>query len=104
MKHILILLAALGLAACSSNDELPDIGADAGEQQIYEEAQRYLRNDNYDLAVRSLQQLEARYPFGKYAEQRRLAWYIPVILIFPCRHQRQNLPNVPAWREISAEV
>jgi outer membrane protein assembly factor BamD len=72
MKNILILLAALSLVACSSNDELPDIGADAGEQQIYEEAQRYLRNDNYDLAVRSLQQLEARYPFGKYAEQAQL--------------------------------
>ncbi len=72
MKHILILLTVLGLIACSSNDELPDIGADAGEQQIYEEAQRYLRNDNYDLAVRSLQQLEARYPFGKYAEQAQL--------------------------------
>ena len=72
MKHILILLAVLSLVACSSNDELPDIGADAGEQQIYEEAQRYLRNDNYDLAVRSLQQLEARYPFGKYAEQAQL--------------------------------
>ena len=72
MRHILILLAALSLVACSGNDELPNIGADAGEQQIYDEAQRYLRNDNYDLAVRSLQQLEARYPFGKYAAQAQL--------------------------------
>jgi outer membrane protein assembly factor BamD len=72
MRYILILLTVLALAACSSNDELPDMGADAGEQQIYEEAQRYLRNGNYDLAVRSLQQLEARYPFGKYAEQAQL--------------------------------
>ena len=28
MKHILILLTVLGLIACSTNDELPDIGAD----------------------------------------------------------------------------
>jgi outer membrane protein assembly factor BamD len=51
---------------------LPDIAADTGEQQIYEEAQRYLRNKNWNLAVRSLQVLESRYPFGKYAEQSQL--------------------------------
>jgi len=72
MKIVLTLLITLALLGCSGNDELPGLGADAGEQQIYEEAQRYLRSDNYDLAVRSLQQLEARYPFGKYAEQAQL--------------------------------
>ncbi len=58
--------------ACSNNDELPDIPADTGEGQMYEDAQRYLRSQNYDLAVRSLQLLESRYPFGKYAEQAQL--------------------------------
>jgi len=72
MKSILTLFVALALLGCSSNEELPGLGADAGEQQIYSDAERYLRNDNYDLAVRSLQQLEARYPFGKYAEQAQL--------------------------------
>lgn len=65
-------LLALLLGACSGNDEQPDIAPDAGEQQMYEEAQRYLRNGNFDLAVRSLQLLESRYPFGKYAEQAQL--------------------------------
>ena len=72
MKYILVLLFSLALFGCSSNDELPDIAADSGEQQIYDDAQRYLRSDNYDLAVRSFQLLEARYPFGKYAEQAQL--------------------------------
>ncbi len=72
MKYILILILGLSLAGCSGNDDMPDIDADAGEQQIYEDAQGYLRGDNYDLAVRSFQQLEARYPFGKYAEQAQL--------------------------------
>ena len=72
MKYILVLLFSLALFGCSSNDELPDIPADAGEQQIYNDAQRYLRGDNYDLAVRSFQLLEARYPFGNYAEQAQL--------------------------------
>lgn len=72
LRLLLILLLGLVLYGCSGNDELPDIGADAGEQQMYEEVQRYLRNGNYDLAVRSLQLLESRYPFGKYAEQAQL--------------------------------
>jgi len=72
MKYVLILLFGLALYGCSSNDELPDIADDAGEQQIYDEAQGYLQGDNYDLAVKSYQALEARYPFGKYAEQAQL--------------------------------
>ena len=72
MKYILIIIFSLTLLGCSSTEELPDIAADAGEQQIYEDAQRYLRGDNYDLAVKSLELLESRYPFGKYAEQAQL--------------------------------
>jgi outer membrane protein assembly factor BamD len=72
MNYILIFLLSLTLVGCSSNDELPDIAADAGEEQIYADAQRYLRNDNYDLAVKTLELLESRYPFGKYAEQAQL--------------------------------
>ena len=66
------LCLAVLLVACSGNDDLPEIAADSGEQQIYDQAQRYLNNRNYDLAVRSLQALESRYPFGKYAEQAQL--------------------------------
>jgi outer membrane protein assembly factor BamD len=72
MKYILTVVFSLVLFGCSNNEQLPDIAADAGEQQIYDDAQRYLRSDNYDLAVRSFQLLEARYPFGKYAEQAQL--------------------------------
>jgi outer membrane protein assembly factor BamD len=72
LKHILVILLSLAILACSNNDELPELAADTGEQQMYEEAQRYLGSANYDLAVRSLQLLESRYPFGKYAEQAQL--------------------------------
>ncbi|MFK7976305.1 MAG: outer membrane protein assembly factor BamD [Halioglobus sp.] len=70
----LLLGITLGvtLAACSGNDEQPDIAADSGEEQMYTEAQRYIRNGNFDLAVKSLQLLESRYPFGKFAEQAQL--------------------------------
>lgn len=66
-----LLLVAL-LFGCASKDELDGMSADSGEQQMYDNAQRYLRSRNFDLAVRSLQLLESRYPFGKYAEQAQL--------------------------------
>ncbi|HBO14145.1 MAG TPA: outer membrane protein assembly factor BamD [Halieaceae bacterium] len=72
MRRVAALCLAVLLVACSGNDDMPDIAADSGEQQIYDQAQRYLNNRNYDLAVRSLQALESRYPFGKYAEQAQL--------------------------------
>ena len=72
LKHILILLLSLALLGCSGNDEQPDIAADTGEQQMYDQAQRFLRSGNYSEAVRALQLLESRYPFGKYAEQAQL--------------------------------
>jgi outer membrane protein assembly factor BamD len=61
------------LAGCSGNDEL-DLppGANSSEYELYQEAQRYLRNKNYDLAVQALQLLESRFPFGRYAEQAQL--------------------------------
>ncbi len=72
LKYALVILLSLLILGCSGNDELPDIPADTGEQQMYEDAQRSLRNRNFDLAVRALQMLESRYPFGKYAEQAQL--------------------------------
>jgi len=71
LKYILIILVSLALWGCSSNDELPEM-ADSGEQQMYDQAQQYLANENYSQGVRSLQLLESRYPFGKYAEQAQL--------------------------------
>lgn len=72
LKYALIIFLSMLVYGCSGNDELPDISTDTGEQQMYEDAQRSLGNKNFDLAVRSLQMLESRYPFGKYAEQAQL--------------------------------
>ena len=60
------------LAGCSwfGGDDIEI--ADNGEQQIYFEAQRYLDSGSFDLAIRTLQLLESRYPFGRYAEQAQL--------------------------------
>ena len=69
----LLLSLLLFISGCSwfggDDDELI---ADSGEQQMYREAQRHLKNENFSLAVRSLQGLESRYPFGQYDEQAQL--------------------------------
>lgn len=54
-------------------DDAPDeANPDATEQTLYRNTQRSLRAGNYDLAVAGLEQLEARFPFGRYAEQAQL--------------------------------
>ena len=72
----LCLCSALG--ACSwfgGDDPVPDIlteEGNIGEQRLYGQSQRYLRSGNYQQAIAVLQQLEARFPFGRYAEQAQL--------------------------------
>ncbi len=39
---------------------------------MYRQAQRHLESSNFNLAIKTLQSLESRYPFGKYAEQAQL--------------------------------
>ncbi len=63
---ILIIL----LAGCSKDEKEEDI--ESTELAFYESAQSSLRASNYPLAVAKLQQLEARFPFGRYAEQAQL--------------------------------
>ena len=69
---LLVIALTNLLSGCSwfGDDEVAI--ADSGEQQVYFEAQRHLENENFDMAVRTLQLLESRYPFGRYAEQAQL--------------------------------
>lgn len=70
IKLLMIALLATLVLACANTEEEPDI--DQSEKKLYEEAQRHLNSKNFDLAVRRLQLLESRYPFGRYAEQAQL--------------------------------
>ena len=73
MRIFLLSLMMVLLAACSGNEELElPPGANSSEYELYQEAQRYLKNKNYELAVQALQLLESRYPFGRFAEQAQL--------------------------------
>lgn len=68
----LALAIVAAASACGGNNKDSTLDADSGEQQLYEQAQRFLNARNYDLAIRALQALESRYPFGRYAEQAQL--------------------------------
>ena len=72
-RNALMVIITLSLGGCSlfGEDEV-EVDVMSGEQQMYRQAQRYVDNSNFSLAVQTLQQLESRYPFGKYAEQAQL--------------------------------
>ena len=70
MRILMILLAISILAACSSDGKRRN--AEQTEQQIYQKASKAIDDENYFLAVETLQKLESQYPFGKYSEQAQL--------------------------------
>jgi outer membrane protein assembly factor BamD len=66
---ILILLVFL-LSGCASLDEDPTKGWSA--QRLYTEGKTALTNKEYTAAIGHFEKLEARYPYGPYAEQAML--------------------------------
>lgn len=69
ISTIALLIATLGLFACASKEEVPEAQS---EQALYETAAQQLDSKSYEQAIKNLQMLEARYPFGPYAEQAQL--------------------------------
>lgn len=72
---LLTLLALMSLAGCASNDERPfEEDEDAGKNasMIYREARNALDKGDYESAIERLEALEARFPFGVYAQQAQL--------------------------------
>lgn len=77
-----LLLASVLLGAVGACQYIPFIGGrdkdhededlNTTEQILYGTAQRSLRSGNYDRAINVLERLEARFPFGRYAEQAQL--------------------------------
>ena len=68
------LLAAglvLALAACGTLDQ-PDETVGWPPDKLYSEARKDLDSRNWTSAIKLLEKLEARYPFGRWAEQAQL--------------------------------
>ena len=62
-----IFILLLLVSSCSSNEEMPD--ERLVEKELYDQAQTRLKNGSFSTAIMSLEALESRFPFGRYAEQ-----------------------------------
>ena len=62
-----IFILIFALSSCSSNEEIPD--ERLIEKELYDQAQSRLKSASYSSAIMSLEALESRFPFGRYAEQ-----------------------------------
>ncbi len=67
--------ATLALAACSTSDP-PDPTIGWAPERLYAEARDEISSGNWPAAIKLLEKLESRYPFGRWAQQAQLdiAW------------------------------
>lgn len=65
-----LICLVLLITACSSNDKKEF--TESSETAFYENAVKASKSGNYITAVELLEQLESRYPFGRYSEQAQL--------------------------------
>jgi len=68
----LILMLLISLTSACSLFGFDEEEFDIPESQLYEEAVASLRTSEYQTAIDKLEQLESRYPFGRYSEQAQL--------------------------------
>jgi outer membrane protein assembly factor BamD len=97
-----LLAAALTLGGCGLLPEVQDETAGWSAQKLYAEAKDNLNEGNYERAVKLFETLEARYPFGRYAQQAQLevayAYYKdnePISAIAACDRFIKLHPNHP---------
>src|SRR5690606_16741452 len=71
----LAAIAVVSLAACSTANQ-PDPTLGWTPERLYAEAKDEMSSGNWAAAVKMLERLEARYPFGRWAQQAQLdiAW------------------------------
>lgn len=69
-KYLILTLFAIGVAGCATTDIDPT--KDWSPQRFYMEAKQAYNNNNYETAIKHYETLEARYPYGRYAEQAQL--------------------------------
>ena len=71
---IISIILLFGLNACATTPEggLGDEDADKNAATIYQEAKNALDKGDYETAISRLEALEARFPFGKFAQQAQL--------------------------------
>jgi outer membrane protein assembly factor BamD len=68
--YLLIVFLAIFLTGCHTDHTLEELNM--SEDDLFARIQQEMDDQHYDLATGTIQSLEARYPFGKYADQAQL--------------------------------
>ncbi|MGL4409452.1 outer membrane protein assembly factor BamD [Zoogloea sp.] len=68
----LALIGVLLLTGCSSLSEQTDETLGWNAQKLYSEAKESMSDGAWDRAIKMFEKLEARYPYGRYAQQSQL--------------------------------
>lgn len=73
MKRIAVtVLLAAGLTACAGTSEPADETRGWTVEKLYAEARDELNSSNYTRAIKLYETLEARFPYGRYAQQAQM--------------------------------
>ena len=67
-----IIILNLGLSGCGLLPDVSDETAGWSAQRLYSEAKDNLNDGDYERAIKLYETLEARYPYGRYAQQAQL--------------------------------
>ncbi len=72
LRYSLALLLGVLVAACGLLPDAEDETRGWSAQKLYSEAKDNLTQRNYETAIKYYQKLEARYPYGRFAQQSQL--------------------------------
>jgi outer membrane protein assembly factor BamD len=72
LSRIFVAILILSMSGCSWFQDAVDETSDWSANQLYSEAKEKLAEKNYEKAIEYLEILQARYPFGRYAQQAEL--------------------------------
>lgn len=73
ISNALILATMLfALQGCASVDDGSDLPENITAAEIYKEAKQHLTDTNYEDAIKLYEQIESRFPYGKYAQRAQL--------------------------------
>ena len=96
------VIAALSIGGCGLLPEASDETAGWSANRLYAEAKEAMADGGYDKAIKYFEKLEARYPYGRYAQQAQLevayAYYRqaePASAIAACDRFIRLHPNHP---------
>lgn len=71
-RNILAVIFGVLLGACGLLPDQVDETRGWSVQKLYSEAKNELNNSNYEQAIKYYEKLEARYPYGRYAQQAQI--------------------------------